>query len=143
MWLVVHHKMLDRRSACPLRALQHPACCTPSPYGLRDQEAKTINHLLVSCTFAHLLVSCTFTGELRFHLLHNDVLSLLEETSFDAWWLRINGMVNGQVLKELNSVILGAWIHGVTGIGLFNVWSPDLQDPLLLAKEENIEHGRG
>lgn len=26
---------------------------------------------------------------------------------------------------------------------LFNVWSPDLQDPLLLAKEENIEHGRG
>jgi len=53
-------------------------------------------------------------------------------------------MVNGQVLKQLNSiVILGAWIHGITNRCLFNVWSPDLQDPLLLAKEENIEHGWG
>ena len=81
-------------------------------YAIRKLKQST------TCSF-HAL----FTRELRFHLLHNDVLSLLEETSFDAWWLRINGMVNGQVLKELNSiVILGEWIHGVTGIGVCSMY---------------------
>jgi hypothetical protein len=56
--------------------LPHPAC-----YPLCDRE-ETINHLLISCTFAR---------KFWFHLLHkvgpNNLSPQQDEISFDNWWL--------------------------------------------------------
>ena len=41
---------------------------------------------------------------------------LAEEESFDDWWNRASNMVNVQVQKGLNSLVVhGAWSHGPYG----------------------------
>jgi hypothetical protein len=70
-----------------------------------DQAQETIDHLLVSCVFAR---------QMWFFILQKFGLQMLapnlEDESFDDWWISASGRVSGQVLNELNSIIiLGTW----------------------------------
>jgi hypothetical protein len=99
IWLVEHDRCwtADRLEK---RGLNHPECCP-----LCDQEAETINHLLVRCVFAR---------QFWFHLLKmlglEELCPTLEVFSFDSWWAFGNSRVANRVRKGFNSlVILGAW----------------------------------
>lgn len=66
---------------------------------------------------------------------------LAEEESFDDWWNRASNMVNVQVQKGLNSLVVhGAWSHGPYGrtetACVFYGVALSLVEALLLAAEE-------
>jgi hypothetical protein len=94
-------------------------------YAIRKLKQST------TCSFHALLLTCSFhallLGNYGFTCCTSTMTSYLYfkklPLMLGGYWLRINGMVNGQVLKELNSiVILGAWIHGITGIGVCSMY---------------------
>jgi hypothetical protein len=83
--------------------MDHPTRCL-----LCDQEAETLDHLLVSCVF---------TRDFWFHLLRPFGLESLAPQpgllSFMNWWEQITGAVAGLPGKGLNPLIaLGAWTIG-------------------------------
>jgi hypothetical protein len=99
MWLVAHNKCwtADRLEK---RGLPHPDHCL-----MRDQEPETINHLLISCSFAR---------EFWHHFFSQIGLQALSpqpsDSSFYDWWERISIDSSVLVLQGINSlIILGAW----------------------------------
>ena len=99
LWLALHDRCwtADRLAR---RNLPHPEKCL-----LCDQEEETINHLLVGCVFSR-----------QFWVLLLQRIGLAQLSpqpgviSFDEWWRGAVMLVNGEVKKGLNSlIILGAW----------------------------------
>ena len=99
VWLVTHNRCwtADRLAR---RGLPHPEQCP-----LCDQDAETIDHLLVQCVFAREFWFRFFT---RFGL--QGFYPQSTETSFHSWWERVSKAVSDLVKKGINSlIILGAW----------------------------------
>jgi hypothetical protein len=81
--------------------LNHPSKCT-----LCDQEAETINHLLVSCTFAR-----SFWYMILRKLGMHSLAPQPGATSFLEWWEKVSEAMNEPVRKGLHSlIILGSWM---------------------------------
>jgi hypothetical protein len=98
IWLVAQNRCwtADRLAKSDLN---HPSKCT-----LCDEEAETINHLLVSCVFARSL----WYMMLRKFGMHS-LAPQPGATSFLEWWEKASELVNGPVRKGLDSlIILGA-----------------------------------
>jgi hypothetical protein len=99
MWFVAHNRCwtADRLQK---RGLDHPEHCL-----LCDQEAETIDHRMVGCVFARQFW-LLWLRQVRLQFL----APLIEDWNFMEWWSRINGLVEGAIRQDLNSlVILGAW----------------------------------
>jgi hypothetical protein len=81
--------------------MDHPEQCP-----LCDQQAETINHLLVSCVFTKQV----WTGLFQLVALLELVPQLNDEV-FNDWWRTSALRVQGQQRKCFNSlVVLGAWV---------------------------------
>jgi hypothetical protein len=100
LWLAAHNRCwtADRLAK---RGIDHPFKCP-----LCDQEAETLDHLLVACVFSR---------DFWFKLLSQVGLQMVApqpgSPSFMSWWEEVSGIVNGLVKKGLNSLIaMGAWI---------------------------------
>jgi hypothetical protein len=83
-----------------LRGLDHPASCL-----LCDQEAETLDHILVSCVFIRVF---------WFNLLKPFGFERLAPqpglSPFMIWWEQISGAITGLPGKGINSLVaLGAW----------------------------------
>jgi len=105
----------------------------PDQCPLCDQEDENIQHLLIGCVFAK---------QFWLVILHNFGLAALapqpSDSSFDVWWDKTILMVNGDVKRGLNSlIILGAWtIWKHRNDCVFNGATPNLITALTLAWEE-------
>jgi hypothetical protein len=100
IWLVEHdmYWMADKLAR---RGLDHLERCP-----LCDQQAETINHLLVSCVFARQV----WDGLLQPVGLLELVPQPVDEV-FDEWWRSSNMRVHGHIRKGFNSLmVLGAWV---------------------------------
>jgi hypothetical protein len=99
---------------------------------LCEQEAETLNHLLVSCAFAR---------EFWYYLLRKFGMHSLApqptESSLD-WWEEVSGTVNGLIKKGLDSLnIVGAWIiWNHRNKCIFDRGTPNLSVILRSAEEE-------
>jgi hypothetical protein len=75
---------------------------------LCEQEAETLNHLLVSCAFAR---------EFWYYLLRKFGMHSLapQPTESLKWW-------EGLIKRGLDSlIVLGAWIYGIIGINVSSI----------------------
>jgi hypothetical protein len=129
LWLATH-KRCWAANRLAKRGLDHPSKCP-----LCDQEAQTLDHLLVSCVFSR---------EFWFKLLRQLGLQFpapqLGLPSFMLWWKEASGSVNGPIKKGLNSIIaLGAWIiWNHRNKCIFEGWTPNISLALSLAREERL-----
>jgi hypothetical protein len=112
------------------RGLDHPERCP-----LCDQQAETINHLLVSCVFARQV----WDGLLQPVGLLELVPQPVDEV-FDEWWRSSNMRVHGHIRKGFNSlVVLGAWvIWKHRNLCVFNGSAPSVPTALQMAREEAL-----
>lgn len=99
MWLVAHNRCWTT-DLLARHGLPHPDQC---PF--YDQDDEDIQHLLISCVFAR---------QFWFQLLHYVGLAVLApqptESSFDDWWKRVEDLVDKEIRKGLNSLIMqGSW----------------------------------
>jgi hypothetical protein len=110
------------------RGLDHPARCL-----LCDQEAKTIDHILVSCVFTRVFWF-NYLKPFAFQRLAPQ----LGLSSFMIWWEQISEMVTSLPGKGLNSLAaLGAWtICKLRNSCVFYGCTPSLDLSLRLAREE-------
>jgi hypothetical protein len=98
-----------------------------------DQEAETIDHILVSCVFTRVF---WFN-----HLKSFGFQRLAPQpghSSFMTWWEKISGMATGLPGKGLNSLAaLGAWtMWKLRNSCVFDGCTPSLDFSLKLAREE-------
>jgi hypothetical protein len=107
--------------------MNHPEKCP-----LCEQEAETLDHLLVSCTFSR---------EFVYRLLRKFGLHSLAPQpavfSFLRWWEEVSGAVNGFTKKA--STPLSFWVLGQYGtieINVFDGWNPSLTLILRSTDEE-------
>jgi hypothetical protein len=110
------------------RGLNHPHKCP-----LCDQEAETLNHLLISCVFTRIF---------WYMLLKKFGLHALAPqpglTSFLEWWKRAAKAVQGMVKKGLDSlIILRAWkIWNLRNRCVFDRETPSLSQILKQTYDE-------
>jgi hypothetical protein len=129
LWLAAHKRCwtADRLAK---RGLDHPSKCP-----LCNQEAETLNYLLVSCVFSR---------EFWFKLPRQLGLQYLAPQpglpSFMLWWEEALGSVNGPIKKGLNSLIaLEAWIiWNHRNKCIFEGWAPNVSLALSLAREGRL-----
>jgi hypothetical protein len=111
------------------RGMDHPEQCP-----LCDQQAETINHLLVSCVFARQVWAVL--------LQPVGMLELVTQMTevFEDWWRTSTLRVQGQKRKGFNSlVVLGAlviWKH--RNLCVFNGAAPSVPTALQVAREEAL-----
>jgi hypothetical protein len=98
-----------------------------------DQAPKTINHILVGCTFAR-----EFWYRFLSQVGLQSLSPQLTDASFYDWWERIDSDNNCLVLQGINSlVILGAWIiWNQRNKCVFDKSTPDIARALTLSCEE-------
>jgi hypothetical protein len=101
---------------------------------LCDQEAETINHLLVKCVFAK---------QFWFDFLSSVGLQELcpaHEDSFESWWKSSSSRASDLMRNGFNSlVILGAWtIWKHMNRCVFDGCNPSLVTALRVAREEAV-----
>jgi hypothetical protein len=127
IWLVTQKRCwtADRLAK---RGLDHPEKSL-----LCDQEAETMDHLLVTCVFAREF----WYLWLRQFGLHS-LAPQMTASSFLGWWEKAAGAVSGLIKKGLNSlIILGAWvIWNHMNRCVFNGWNSNITLILSWAKEE-------
>ncbi|GJN14583.1 hypothetical protein PR202_gb01427 [Eleusine coracana subsp. coracana] len=110
------------------RNLPHPSLCP-----LCDQEAETINHLLVSCVF---------TRQFWFTFLQRVGLGFFapqpSNISFEDWWRWASSSANNTLKNSLDSlIILGAWsLWRHRNDCVFNDTSRNLATALTMAGDE-------
>jgi hypothetical protein len=127
LWLVANKRCwtADRLAK---RGLDHPARCL-----FCDQEAETIDHILVSCVFTRV-----FWFTLLKPFGFQSLTPQPGHSSFMAWWEQISGLASGIPGKGLNSLVaLGAWItwkHRNSCV--FDGCTPSLDLSIKLAREE-------
>jgi hypothetical protein len=127
IWLVEHNRCwtADRLRK---RGLDRPEQCP-----LCDQEAETINHLLVKCVFAK---------QFWFDFLSLGLQELCpaHEDSFESWWKSSSSRASDLMRKGFNSlVILGAWtIWKHRNRCVFDGCNPSLVTTLRVAREEAV-----
>jgi hypothetical protein len=128
IWLVEHNRCWTADRLIK-RGLDRPEQCP-----LCDQEAETINHLLVKCVFAI---------QFWFHFLSSVGLHELcpaHEDSFESWWKSSSSRASDLLRKGFNSlVILGAWtIWKHRNRCVFDGCNPSLVTALRVAREEAV-----
>jgi hypothetical protein len=128
IWLVEHNRCgtADRLRK---RGLDRPEHCP-----LCDQEAETINHLLVKCVFAK---------QIWFDFLSSvgqQELCPAHEDSFKSWWKTSSSQTSDLLRKGFNSlVILGVWtIWKHRNRSVFDGCNPSLVTTLRVAREEAV-----
>jgi hypothetical protein len=107
----------------------------PERCSLCDQQAETINHLLVSCMFTGQV----WTGLLQPVGLMELVPQPIDEV-FNEWWRTSNLRVHGQHRKCFNSlVMLGAWvIWKHRNLCVFNGLTSSVPTAFQMAREEAL-----
>jgi hypothetical protein len=117
------------------RGLSHPEKCP-----LCDQEAETLDHLLVTCSF-----STIFGYQLLRKLGLHALASQSTVTSFWSWWEEVSDVVSGLTKKGLDSlIILGAWtIWNHRNKCVFDGRTPSLSSILASADEKSLGNSWG
>jgi hypothetical protein len=128
IWFVEHNRCWTA-DMLRKRGLDRPEQCP-----LCDQEAETINHLLVKCVFAK---------QFWFDFLNSVGLRDLypaHEESFESRWKSSSSRASDIVRKGFNSlVILGAWtIWKHRNRCVFDGCNPSLVTALRMAREEAV-----
>lgn len=128
LWLAAH-KRCWTADRLVKEGLDHPSKCP-----LRDQEAETLDHLLVSCVFSR---------DFLFKLLRQlGLQTLAPQPGLPSmlWWEEASRSVNGTIKKGLSSLIaLGAWIiSNHRNKCIFDGWTPNVSLALSLAREERL-----
>ena len=97
------------------------------------KNEETIDHLLVTCVFARHFWFCLLR---RFGL--QELSPSADEGCFADWWSKVNNLVDGQVQKGLNYlIILGAWsLWKHRNRCVFDGMAPNLGVAWMLATEE-------